>query len=63
MQREHAVVDALRARLAEQGVRYLFAQFTDIHGAAKGKTIPLDHLGDLFAAGAGFAGPSIWVNW
>lgn len=60
MQREHAVVDALRARLAEQGVRYLFAQFTDIHGAAKGKTIPLDHLGDLFAAGAGFAGPSIW---
>ena len=60
MKRDDAIVEPLRAQLAAQGVRYVFAQFTDIHGAAKGKTIPLDHLGDLFAAGAGFAGPSIW---
>ena len=60
MKRDDDLVEPLRAQLALQGVRYLFAQFTDIHGSAKGKTIPLDHLGDLFAAGAGFAGPSIW---
>lgn len=60
MKRDNDLVEPLRAQLALQGVRCLFAQFTDIHGVAKGKTIPLEHLGDLFAAGAGFAGPSIW---
>ncbi|WP_373989175.1 type III glutamate--ammonia ligase [Duganella sp. BuS-21] len=46
--------------LAAQGVRYVFAQFTDIHGVAKGKLIPLAHLSDIVAPGAGFSGPSIW---
>jgi glutamine synthetase len=50
----------LRRDLAAQGVRYVFAQFTDIHGAAKGKLIPLAHLDDIVAPGAGFSGPSIW---
>ncbi len=51
---------SLQNGLAAQGVRYLFAQFTDIHGAAKGKLIPLAHLGDIVSPGAGFSGPSIW---
>jgi glutamine synthetase len=38
----------------------VFAQFTDIHGAAKGKLVPLAHLGDVVSPGAGFSGPSIW---
>lgn len=46
--------------LAAQGVQYVFAQFTDIHGAAKGKLIPLAHLDDVVSPGAGFSGPSIW---
>ena len=46
--------------MAEQGVKYIFAQFTDIHGAAKGKLIPLAHLDDIVYPGAGFSGPSIW---
>ena len=46
--------------MAAQGVKYLFAQFTDIHGAAKGKLIPLAHLDDIIYPGAGFSGPSIW---
>ncbi|MYM29853.1 type III glutamate--ammonia ligase [Duganella sp. CY15W] len=50
----------LQAELAAQGVRYVFAQFTDIHGAAKGKLVPLAHLGDIVMPGAGFSGPSIW---
>jgi glutamine synthetase len=50
----------LQAALAAQGVHTLLAQFTDVHGVAKGKYVPLAKLGELFSTGAGFAGPSIW---
>ena len=50
---------ALKQALAAQGVHTLLAQFTDLHGVAKGKYLPLDKLGELFETGAGFAGPSI----
>ena len=46
--------------LAAQGVHTLIAQFTDVHGVAKGKFVPLGHLDTLLNEGAGFAGPSIW---
>lgn len=49
-----------QAKLAGQNVKFVFAQFTDIHGAAKGKLIPLAHLADIVYPGAGFSGPSIW---
>ena len=49
----------LRERLAAQGVHTLIAQFTDLHGVARGKFVPLAHLDDLLADGAGFSGPSI----
>ncbi len=38
----------------------LLVQFTDVHGVAKGKYVPLRHLGEVLERGAGFAGPSIW---
>lgn len=50
----------LHDRLKAQGVHTLLAQFTDLHGVAKGKLVPLAHLDDLLAVGAGFSGPSIW---
>lgn len=50
----------LRERLQAEGVHTLVAQFTDLHGVAKGKYVPLAHLESLLAEGAGFAGPSIW---
>jgi glutamine synthetase len=50
----------LRDTLAAQGVHTLIAQFTDVHGVAKGKFVPLAHLDTLLSEGAGFAGPSIW---
>ncbi|HEY4069673.1 MAG TPA: type III glutamate--ammonia ligase, partial [Burkholderiaceae bacterium] len=53
-------VQALRDRLAAQGVHTLLVQFTDVHGVAKGKWVPLEHLADVLKTGAGFAGPSIW---
>ena len=48
------------AALRSQGIHSVLTQFTDIHGVAKGKLVPLEHLPDLVAIGAGFAGPSIW---
>jgi glutamine synthetase len=52
-------IDALQRQLQEQGVHTLVAQFTDLHGVAKGKWLPLSQLGTLLAIGAGFSGPSI----
>jgi glutamine synthetase len=46
-------------RLSANGVHTLLAQFTDIHGVAKGKLVPLTHFDELLTDGAGFAGPSI----
>ena len=51
---------ALHDRLAAQGVHSLLVQFTDLHGVARGKLVPLGHLDDVLAVGAGFSGPSIW---
>jgi glutamine synthetase len=50
----------LKETLAAQGVHTLIAQFTDIHGVAKGKLVPFTHLDALLTEGAGFSGPSIW---
>lgn len=51
--------DDLQGKLAAQGVHTLIAQFTDLHGVAKGKFVPLAELPVLLASGAGFSGPSI----
>ncbi|WP_439112375.1 type III glutamate--ammonia ligase [Hydrogenophaga sp.] len=49
-------MDALQA----QGIHSILTTFTDLHGAPKGKLVPLAALPDVVAVGAGFAGPSIW---
>lgn len=49
----------LTQRLQAAGVHTLLVQFTDLHGVAKGKLVPLEHLGDVLETGAGFSGPSI----
>ncbi len=50
---------ALLERLTGAGVHTLLVQFTDLHGVAKGKLVPLAHLDDVLTVGAGFSGPSI----
>lgn len=50
----------LQQTLQQAGVHSLLVQFTDVHGCAKGKLVPLQHLADVLRLGAGFAGPSIW---
>jgi glutamine synthetase len=49
----------LPQRLLDAGVHTLLVEFTDLHGCAKGKLVPLEHLHDVLRTGAGFAGPSI----
>ena len=46
----------LRAELESRGVEFVFAQFVDLHGKPNAKLVPVGHLEDLFAEGAGFAG-------
>ena len=48
------------ADLKTQGIHSILAQFTDLHGVAKGKLVPLQNLREWIEVGAGFAGPSIW---
>jgi len=46
--------------LAENGVNFVLAQFTDIHGVAKTKAVPVGHFEDILTDGAGFAGFAVW---
>ena len=55
-----ATFQALRERLAADSVHSLLAQFTDVHGVARGKLVPVNQLELLMTEGVGFAGPSIW---
>jgi glutamine synthetase len=46
--------------LADNHVKYILAQFVDIHGVAKVKSVPAAHLESILTIGAGFAGGAIW---
>ena len=46
--------------LTAHDVKYVLAQFVDIHGVAKVKSVPAAHLNDILTTGAGFAGGAIW---
>ena len=45
-----------KAFVQEHDIQFILAQFVDIHGVAKTKSVPADHLDDILTAGAGFAG-------
>ena len=46
--------------LKENEVKYILAQFVDIHGVAKTKAVPVGHFDDILTDGAGFAGFAVW---
>jgi glutamine synthetase len=52
--------DQAQVWLEKQGVKYVLAQFVDIHGVAKAKSVPVAHLSTILKEGAGFAGFAIW---
>src|SRR5262245_31521604 len=45
---------------ADNNIRYVLAQFVDIHGAAKAKAVPVEHYDMVLGDGAGFAGFALW---
>lgn len=45
---------------ADNEIRYVLAQFVDIHGAAKAKAVPVEHYEMILGDGAGFAGFALW---
>lgn len=51
---------AAKKFLADNEVKYVLAQFVDIHGVAKVKSVPAAHLESILTNGAGFAGGAIW---
>ncbi|WP_308389468.1 type III glutamate--ammonia ligase [Acidithiobacillus sp. AMEEHan] len=46
--------------LRENDIQYVLAQFVDIHGAAKTKSVPVKHFASILQEGAGFAGFAVW---
>src|SRR5581483_5396653 len=55
-----SVADA-KQLLEAHGIRFVLAQFVDIHGVAKTKAVPVEHFEDVVLRdGAGFAGFAVW---
>jgi glutamine synthetase len=52
-------LEQAQAFLKQHHVRFVLAQFVDIHGGLKSKSVPVECLPDLLETGAGFAGPAI----
>ncbi len=52
--------DEADSLIREHGIRYVLAQFVDIHGTAKAKAVPVEHLDMVLGDGAGFAGFALW---
>ena len=48
--------DDVRKLVSDQEIKFLFAQFVDMHGKPNAKLVPAHHLDDLLTDGAGFAG-------
>lgn len=44
----------------DHDIKFLLAQFVDIHGSAKAKAVPVEHLEMVLTDGAGFAGFALW---
>ena len=51
--------EEIKARMQDDNVRYLLAQFVDLNGSPKVKMVPADHLDDVLDEGAGFAGAAL----
>src|SRR5258706_4725580 len=52
--------DQAKSFLEENQVKFVLAQFVDIHGVAKTKSVPVTHFEDILDDGAGFAGFAVW---
>lgn len=46
--------------IADNDIKFVLAQFVDIHGVAKTKSVPAHCIHDVIKDGAGFAGFAVW---
>ncbi len=53
-------IDEAKQFLGENEVKFVLAQFVDVHGVAKTKAVPVNHFEDILTDGAGFAGFAVW---
>jgi glutamine synthetase len=53
------IMDAKKILETHQ-IKFVLAQFVDIHGVAKTKAVPVSHFEDILNPGAGFAGFAVW---
>ena len=53
-------VEDVEKFISENNIKYILAQFVDIHGVAKTKSVPASCLMDVVEKGAGFAGYAVW---
>lgn len=53
-------IESAKTFLSQNQVRYILAQFVDIYGVAKSKSVPVSHLEDIVTEGVGFAGGGVF---
>jgi glutamine synthetase len=53
-------LEEAKAFFAEHEIKFILAQFVDIHGVAKTKVLPIAQLETVLTDGAGFAAFAIW---
>lgn len=51
--------ELIRAKMKQDGIRFIIVQFVDLHGAAKAKLVPVECYDDMIDSGAGFAGGAV----
>jgi glutamine synthetase len=52
--------DQAKRFFEKNNIRYVLAQFVDVHGSAKAKAVPVEHYDMVVGDGAGFAGFAVW---
>ena len=50
------MTEDLKARIADDGVEFIYAMFVEMHGKPCAKLVPVSAIDDLLEVGAGFAG-------
>jgi len=52
-------VSELKDFCLNQGVKYGIASYVDVHGASKGKFVPVNHFGQMFKGSELFTGAAL----
>ena len=52
-------IEKLQQQCIEQGIKYGIASYVDIHGASKGKFVPVAHFGKMFNGSELFTGAAL----